>query len=256
MLGNTWATKDAALGTVKDGGALAYDGGGYAAGYIYGFRGDGSNKFWRYDIDAASHQLEDTPADAPQNVKKGGTLVYLNGYVYAFRGDDKTDFWRYDVANDNWECANGTLSPSPANAGDLCAGQRERRRHADHQRCQHLRLPRRHSKKFWRYDTAANTWTGRTRTLPDREVGCALPRIGNYIYATRGDDKRDLLALRHHGERLDAPQGRARHGEGGRRAHYRRHRRLRPTAATARPISGATIRRITSGRRCSPRYKT
>ena len=39
---------------------------------------------------------------APNNVKQGSALVYLDGSVYALRGDGKKDFWRFDAANSGW----------------------------------------------------------------------------------------------------------------------------------------------------------
>lgn len=177
ILTNSWSIQQPAPGTVKEGGALVYDGGGYLNGYIYALRGDGTNAFWRYDIDTNTWlALANTPA----TVKNGGAVVYLDGYVYAFRGDNTTAFWRYDPMTNTWSILANT--PATVEQGGALT--------TDGTYIYGLRGDT--STEFWRYDPTTNTWMSLASTPLNVKWGGALTRIGNYIYATRGDDKRDF----------------------------------------------------------------
>ena len=177
VLNNAWSTMANAPSTVKEGGALAYDGGGYLNGYFYALRGDGTNAFWRFDIDANTWQvLLNTPA----TVKNGGALVYLDGFVYALRGNNTTAFWRYDPTTNTWAVL--ATTPSTVEQGGALT--------TDGTYIYALRGD--NSTEFWRYDPTTNTWISLTSTPQNVKWGGALTTIGNYIYATRGDDKRDF----------------------------------------------------------------
>jgi len=191
IIGNTWGNKANALGNVKEGGSLAYDGGGYQDGYIYALRGAGTNAFWRYDIDANSWLAR---ANTPDNVKSGGALVWLNGYVYALQGDDKTGFWRYNPATNTWTCANGTASPSVANCGTTYTPSQVKEGGALTTDGTYIYALQgnKGSSAFWRFNPGTNTWDTRAEPPADVKWGGALTRIGNFIYAFRGDGKRDF----------------------------------------------------------------
>ena len=71
----------------KGGGGWTTDG-----TFIFGMRGNGNNRFWRYDVGGNSwSNLADTPA----NVNDGGAVTFVGGDIYAFRGGDKKDFWKF-----------------------------------------------------------------------------------------------------------------------------------------------------------------
>ena len=68
--------------------ALAWD----ADDRIYAFRGDNTTDFWVYVI---SQDQWSALTDALADVKRGGSLEYVNGVLYALRGENKTSLWRY-----------------------------------------------------------------------------------------------------------------------------------------------------------------
>lgn len=179
LLSNNWATAPPAVapGTVKEGGSLAYDGGGYVSGYIYGLRGDGTTAFWRYDIDANTWLAR---ANAPANVKNGGALVWLNGYCYALGGNGTKNFWRYDPVANSWT-ATGVMASTPQNVKDGGALTTDGT---------YIYAFRGDGKMdFWRYDVSANTWTAMASAPANIGQGGSLIYRGGYIYAMRGDGK-------------------------------------------------------------------
>ena len=179
LLSNNWATAPPAVapGTVKEGGSLAYDGGGYVSGYIYGLRGDGTNAFWRYDIDANTWLAR---ANAPANIKNGGALVWLNGYCYALGGNGTKNFWRYDPVANTWT-ATGVMASTPQNVKDGGALTTDGT---------YIYAFRGDAKPdFWRYDVAANTWSLMASAPANIRAGGSLLYRGGYIYALRGDGK-------------------------------------------------------------------
>jgi hypothetical protein len=73
------------------------------SGYLYAFRGAGTDDFWQYDI-GASTWSDAAAADAPALVNYGGALIYDGSrYIYAIRGEGDDTFWRYDTSADSWE---------------------------------------------------------------------------------------------------------------------------------------------------------
>ncbi len=174
---NTWAARQVAPGTVKEGGSLAYDGGGYVNGYIYALRGDGSNAFWRYDIDANTWLAR---ANTPANVKNGGALVWLNGYAYALGGNGTKNFWRYDPTANSWT-ATGVMANTPQNVKDGGALT------TDGTYIYAFRGDRKAD--FWRYNVSTNTWTVMAPAPANIGQGGALVYRAGYIYALRGDGK-------------------------------------------------------------------
>ena len=101
-----WTTLADAPANVGAGGALVYDG-----TYIYAFRGDKKQDFWRYSISGNSWTAQ---TSASANVGDGGALAYDGTYIYALRGDRNQDFWRYSISGNSWTARTNT----PANVGD------------------------------------------------------------------------------------------------------------------------------------------
>ncbi len=180
LLGNTWAASANYIGTAKEGGSLAYDGGGFTDGYIYGLRGDGSATFGCYDISANTWA---PLANTPVNVKNGGALVYLNGYAYALGGNGTKNFWRYDPAANTWT-ATGVMANTPQNVKDGGALTTDGT---------YIYAFRGEKKPdFWRYDPVANTWALMASAPANVGQGGALTCLNGYIFATRGDGKTDF----------------------------------------------------------------
>jgi len=143
--------------------------------YVYFFRGNGQQHFWKYDI---VNNKFIGPADAPATLSTGSDMVYYNGNFYVPRGYNTTTFYEFDPGANSWT----ELAPIPN--GDLfyddvrgtAAGE-------------YLYFFRGYgTKTFYRYHPAYNTWD----QLPDApdivRYGGALayPGSGDYIYATRG----------------------------------------------------------------------
>jgi DNA-binding beta-propeller fold protein YncE len=84
---------------VKDGGALAaLDAGG--DGFVYGFKGNNTCEFYRYNCNANSWlTLESIPAAGSlgrkKTVKKGAALTAGGGRLYGFKGNNTNEFWQY-----------------------------------------------------------------------------------------------------------------------------------------------------------------
>ncbi|MCX7836632.1 MAG: C25 family cysteine peptidase [candidate division WOR-3 bacterium] len=88
---------------IKGGAALTF----LRPNFIYAFKGNKTNEFYRYDITTGYWERK---ADIPyaQEKKKpvgnGGALTSdLERYVYAIKGNNTLEFWRYDVLNDRWD---------------------------------------------------------------------------------------------------------------------------------------------------------
>lgn len=174
LLGNSWAASATTIGTIKEGGSLAYDGLGYTNGYIYALRGDGTRVFGRYDIDANSWA---TLGQTPANIKQGGSLVYLNGNLYALRGDGQKNFYRYNVAGATWTAMDSTTDNVRAGGALTTDGTNIYALRGDGKTT------------FWRYNVAANTWTAMAPTPANVKNGGALTYLNGYIYAFGGDNK-------------------------------------------------------------------
>jgi hypothetical protein len=70
-----WETLAVPPSNIDEGGSLVYDGGDY----LYALRGDGTAFFWRYSISAGDWDAEDTLADAPASIHRGGALCLAGG---------------------------------------------------------------------------------------------------------------------------------------------------------------------------------
>ncbi len=182
LTGNSWSSMATTIGTIKEGGSLAYDGLGYTNGYIYALRGDGSRVFGRYDINWKTGDPGTqwtTLGQAPANIKQGGALVYLNGNLYALRGDRKIDFYRYNVAGAAWT----SMASTPAQVKDGGALTTDG--------TYIYAFQGNNQKLFWRYDPSAGplgTWTAMTPAPAKVKLGGALTYLNGYIYGFGGNN--------------------------------------------------------------------
>jgi uncharacterized repeat protein (TIGR01451 family) len=174
VINNTWIDEPrpadiTSAGTVKNGGALVYDGGGYINGFLYALVGNNTNQFYRYDLNANTWAQR---ANTPAAVNGGGALTYLNGYVYALQGGTQ-NFWRYDPDADTW-LARASTGFSMAKGAALTTDGT------------FIYAFQGGSKIFLRYSPVSDTWTRLADTAANVDSGGALTRIGGFIYALRG----------------------------------------------------------------------
>lgn len=95
---------------VKDGGALAFGlaAGGDDTGYVYGFKGNNTHEFYRYNTATNAWVVRDSiPAvghsGKKKTVKKGAALVAgTDGKVYGVKGNNTLEFWCYDSVSGAW----------------------------------------------------------------------------------------------------------------------------------------------------------
>ena len=142
--------------------------------YVYAFRGNGTNEFWRYDT---STNTWSALAGAPQNAGDGGALAYDGGNcIYALGGDDSKYFWRYNITSNTWTSLTSTPLPVKAGGALVCTGDG------------YIYALRGGSKtNLWRYSIASGTWSSRAHTPYVVKGGGALSYIGgDYIYALGG----------------------------------------------------------------------
>ncbi|MCI5222872.1 MAG: DUF11 domain-containing protein, partial [Candidatus Electrothrix sp. AR4] len=169
--------------TIKDGAALTHDG----HQYIYALRGDVSRVFLRYDADPGvggnvwdDGVVADLPLTTDTEVRKGGSLTYLNGYVYAFLGNGSQQFWRYDVAGDSW--AQMASTPAGVNAGASLTTNGT----------SVYALQGNNSTGFWEYNVATDTWTPLASTLASIGSGGSLVYANDALYALRGNGQKSF----------------------------------------------------------------
>ena len=124
ITGGVPAVAPAAVGA---GGKLIWTGGDF----IYAFRGNNTNAFWRYQISANSwnpttgHSPAITgglPAVLPENVNEGSSQATVAGgsFIYAFTGSGSRNVYYYELSADMWKTA--TLAPHPAGNGAVLSG--------------------------------------------------------------------------------------------------------------------------------------
>jgi outer membrane protein assembly factor BamB len=170
-----WTSLSNAPAQVRWGGSLT----AVNSNTIYGFRGDATRTFWRYDIGSNSWSGR---ADTPADVREGGALAYDGAnYIYALRGDNSSGFWRYRISDNTWS----TLADTPAKirgGGSLVyAGG-------------YLYALRGNKKDdFWRYDIGSNSWSSLANAPENVGDGGALVYTGgSFLYALRGDKLSDF----------------------------------------------------------------
>ena len=103
--GNTWTLLSSTPfpQNVSDGGSLAYVPSRAASGpYVYGFRGSGTQGFYRYDVTSPGWA---PMQNAPFAINDGGSLVYDGGqYLYALKGglNGGYRFAKFDLDSLSW----------------------------------------------------------------------------------------------------------------------------------------------------------
>ncbi len=183
---NSWITSPAGLtnnlpATAGDGAALVYDGNGYTSGYVYGFRGGGTNTFWRYKLSngTAGTWTAVPPAVAPFNVGAGGALARLGGFLYALQGGVTTGFAKYELATDTWTSLSVSAPvPAAVGAGGALATDGT----------YIYALNGNNQKTFYRYNPTTNTWATMAVAPWNVKAGGALTAIGTTLYATQGNN--------------------------------------------------------------------
>ncbi|MBU0964527.1 hypothetical protein KKC06_05820 [Patescibacteria group bacterium] len=64
-------------------------------GCVFLTRGNGTDDFWKYNIDYDSWEVMDP---FPETITQGGGLAWgQDGYIYGIRGQNDADFYRYDI---------------------------------------------------------------------------------------------------------------------------------------------------------------
>jgi len=158
------------------GASLAHDGNDY----IYAFRGNNTDIFWRYSISGDSWS---SLADVSRNVKAGAALVYTGGnYIYALRGNRKDDFYRYSISGDSWTSMADT--PSVVKEGGALTYAGGDTLYA---------LKGMGISDFWAYSISGNSWSSLANAPAGVKSGGALAYAGgDYIYVFRGDGTTDF----------------------------------------------------------------
>jgi len=190
--------------------------------FIYAFRGDDNDNFWRYNIsDDSWSSLE----DAPSNIDLGGALTNDGTYIYGFRGNDEKDFWRYSITADSWTDLADALerikeggsltyvnnyiyalrgndkknfnrydisgdswtsladAPEKVKWGGALTNDNDNFIYA---------FQGNDADEFWRYNISSNTWTSLADTPENVLEGGGLTYYNDYVYGFRGDDENDF----------------------------------------------------------------
>ncbi|KSV17889.1 hypothetical protein CY91_03965 [Dehalococcoides mccartyi] len=151
-----------------EGGFLIYNGNA-----IYGFAGDMSTSFRKYNISGNSWSLL-------ASIKFGtgwGAALCSNGgdYIYAFTGQNQSAFLRYSISANSW--TELTSAPGPVYAGGslvYVSGSPN-----------YIYAFQGGTSSFWRYDVTLDTWSVKSSSSITG-AGSALIYDGTYIYATIG----------------------------------------------------------------------
>jgi len=104
--GGTWSTMSNAPSNIQNGSMYYYA----SERNIYVIAGNGSNAFFRYNVDANSWT---TLATLPSNSSYGSTIIVKNGKAYATLGNLSKTSYVYDISSDSW----GTGAPAPEQFG-------------------------------------------------------------------------------------------------------------------------------------------
>jgi protocatechuate 3,4-dioxygenase beta subunit len=159
------------VGEIETGGIIAA---------VYGFRGDNKNEFSRYGIRTASWTSR---AVVPDGIEKGGSLTTDgNGRIWALEGNSK-DFYRYDISTNTWTARAETSN----NANEGGAVQ-----YLNVGGTEYVYALLGNSNRFRRYSVSGNTWSNMADTPASVKRGGALTTDGTYLYALRGDGKKDF----------------------------------------------------------------
>jgi len=196
---------------IKDGGsilAVPAMPGEKVSGYLYAFKGNKSNEFYRYSLNTGVWwQMEsipfgkrwpDTTKINKKQVSKGAALLYDNGTtIYALKGKGTFEFWAYDITLNTWTQKAFVPSTKGLKGGTsmtlkdgriyLLAGS------------QKVTAP-----NFFVYDPATNVWTtlNSAPTAFDNKAfkdGSCITMLNDVIYALKGGGKHNYFS-RYSGE--------------------------------------------------------
>jgi len=180
---------------VKDGGALAYGTtAGNDSGFVYGFKGNSTTEFYRFNTRSGAWIALDTipPYNRllkKKGVKKGALLVVAgNGHVYATKGNNTLDWWEYtpQVGRGTWvQKADVPVGAKKVKEGTGAVAVTEGG--ADYI----YLLKGSATFEFYRYNVSADAWEAMPNTPmgggKPYKTGSALAYDGvNTIYAVKG----------------------------------------------------------------------
>jgi uncharacterized repeat protein (TIGR01451 family) len=186
LASSAWVARAVAPNAINKGGALTSDG----VNTIYGLRGGGQRTFYSYN--AGTNTWTTLANNTGVDVDEGGALVYLEvagvKYVYALMGDG-TGFRRYNVTTPGAWTAMAATPNNVKKGGALTT---------DGTYIYALRGDR--QRTFWRCNAtttgsagSCNTsWSVMAQVPAEVGWGGALTRVGGYVYALRGDGKKNF----------------------------------------------------------------
>jgi hypothetical protein len=161
---------------VKDGGALTYSTmPGNDSGFVYAFKGNNTNEFYRYNIMSNSWLTLDTipffnRSMKRKGVKKGATLAAgPGGKIYAAKGNSTLDWWEYAPGTGGrgvWT-QKADVPAGAKNVKEGCGSASVRLGGVDYI----YLLKGSGTYEFYRYDAAADAWV----TMPGAPLGGGRP---------------------------------------------------------------------------------
>lgn len=164
------------------GSSLIYDG----SEYIYATRGNNDDTFMRYStLNNTWETLANTdfgsPSSTPNNnVYIGGDMAYDGeDTIYLMQGGTYAGFASYSISGDSWEA----LETLPAKVYD--GGQLE----YDGDNNALYMTPGWTTDYFFKYDLSTQSWSQLEKTPMTFNNGSAMRRVGDKIYALRGNSQ-------------------------------------------------------------------
>jgi hypothetical protein len=184
----SWYIRQSTPANMERGSSLAYNGGDR----IYALRGANTRSFGYYSI---NNDQWYSLANAPGNVRQGGSLVYAGNYLYALRGNNQENFWRYNISSDSWTSLEDTPDKVQEGGELVLAGSNR------------IYAFQGKSKNFWRYSISADDWTEMDDAPSDVRYGSDLAyNGGNLIYALRGRNQTDFWSYNISGDSWNSLQ--------------------------------------------------
>jgi len=191
---------------VKDGGAILAvpaTPGEKVSGYLYAFKGNKSNEFYRYSLNTGvwwqmesipfGKKYPDTTKINKKKISKGSGLLYDNDHtIYALRGNGTFELWAYDIALNTWTQKAFVPSTKGLKGGTsmtlkdgkiyLLAGSQKVT-----------------DRNFFVYDPATNVWSplNSAPTIPDDKPykdGSSITLLSGTIYALKGGGKHNYFS--------------------------------------------------------------
>ena len=120
-------------------------------------------------------------ADTLNNVDVADSLAHAGGFIYALRGDGTKDFWRYSISGNSWQSL--ADAPDSVGWGGALAFDRSDTIYA---------FGGPGKKSLWKYTISTGAWSFLANTPSNVDDGGALLYNSGYVYAFRGDNKKDF----------------------------------------------------------------